>query len=65
MSLASKLNLKPGMKARVVGKPADVDLADVSVAASGEAVIVFASGPAPAKRMRPRRGVSGGTLGST
>jgi hypothetical protein len=41
MSLARKLNLKPGMKARVVGKPADVDLSDVSTSASGDAVIVF------------------------
>lgn len=43
MSLAKKLNLKPGMKARVVGKPAGVDLSDVAVGASAaEAVIVFA-----------------------
>ena len=41
MALASKLNLKPGMKARVVGKPADVDLSDVPRSASGDAVIVF------------------------
>ena len=44
MSLARKLNLQPGMKARVVGKPAGVDLADVAVSASAaaDAVIVFA-----------------------
>jgi hypothetical protein len=44
MSLAQKLNLKSGMKARVVGKPADVDLSDVAVtsSASADAVIVFA-----------------------
>ena len=41
MALARKLNLKPGMKARVVGKPADVDLSDVPTSANGEAVIVF------------------------
>ena len=42
-SLASKLNLKPGMKARVVGKPADVSLAGVPATGSvkAEAVIVF------------------------
>lgn len=44
MSLAQKLNLKSGMKARVVGKPAGVDLSDVAVtsSASADAVIVFA-----------------------
>ena len=42
MSLAKKLNLKPEMKARVVGKPAGVDLSDVAVGASAaEAVIAF------------------------
>jgi len=41
-SLASKLNLKPGMKVRVVGKPSDVILAGVATdAAKAEAVIVF------------------------
>jgi hypothetical protein len=41
-SLASKLNLKPGMKVRVVGKPSDVDLAGVAAgSAKAEAVIVF------------------------
>lgn len=43
-SLARKLNLKPGMKARVVGKPDDVSLADIELATedSGEAIIAFA-----------------------
>ena len=41
-SLASKLNLKPGMKVRVVGKPSDVDLAGLATgSANAEAVIVF------------------------
>jgi hypothetical protein len=41
--LAKKLNLKPGMKALVVGKPADVDLAGVTTSdsAGAEDVIVF------------------------
>ena len=44
MGLAQKLNIKPGMKARVVGKPLDVDLADVDItsSATADAVIVFA-----------------------
>jgi len=44
MSLAKKLNLKEGMKVRVVGKPPAVDLDDVVVAAGAakaEAVLVF------------------------
>ncbi len=43
MSLAKKLNLKDGMKARVMGKPAGVDLDDVAVttSAKAEAVLVF------------------------
>ena len=42
-ALAAKLNLKPGMKLRVVGKPADVSLAGVSAtgSAKAEAVIAF------------------------
>ena len=42
-ALAAKLNLKPGMKLRVVGKPADVSLPRVTGTASAkaEAVIVF------------------------
>jgi hypothetical protein len=43
MSLAKKLNLKDGMKVRVVGKSADIDLGDVAVTASpqAEALLVF------------------------
>lgn len=48
MSLAKKLNLKPGTKLRVIGKPKGVDLGDVVVAAATakgkdtEAVLLFA-----------------------
>jgi hypothetical protein len=43
MSLAKKLNLKDGMKLRVIGKPAGVDLDDVVTTATGKAnaIIVF------------------------
>ena len=43
MSLAKKLNLKDGMKTRVVGKPAGVDLGDVvaTTSAKADAVLVF------------------------
>ncbi|WP_238536556.1 hypothetical protein [Stigmatella aurantiaca] len=43
MSLAKKLNLKDGMKVRVVGKPADIDLDDVAVTSSpqAQALLVF------------------------
>jgi hypothetical protein len=42
MSLAKKLNLKDGMKIRVVGKPADVALDDVNQATRGaDAILVF------------------------
>jgi hypothetical protein len=43
MSLAKKLNLKDGMKVRVVGKPAGVNLDDVAVttAAKSDAILVF------------------------
>ncbi|MEW5848050.1 MAG: hypothetical protein AB2A00_04520 [Myxococcota bacterium] len=43
MSLAKKLNLKDGMKVRVVGKPAGVDLDDVTTttSAKADAVLVF------------------------
>lgn len=43
MSIAKKLNLKDGMRARVIGKPASVDLGDVAstTSAKAEAVIVF------------------------
>ena len=42
MSLAKKLNLKPGMKLRVVGKPV-IELGDVETTTrgSGEAVLAF------------------------
>lgn len=41
--LAKKLNLKKGMKVRVVGKPAGVDLGDVETTTSGTAdgIMVF------------------------
>jgi uncharacterized protein YdhG (YjbR/CyaY superfamily) len=43
MSLAKKLNLKDGMKVRVVGKPANVELDDVAVttSAKAEALLIF------------------------
>ena len=43
MSLAKKLNLKEGMKVRVVGKPADVTLDDLvtTTSARAEGVLVF------------------------
>lgn len=43
MTIAKKLNLKDGMRARVIGKPANVDLGDVASTTStkAEAVIVF------------------------
>ncbi|MFT3913933.1 MAG: hypothetical protein QM704_07410 [Anaeromyxobacteraceae bacterium] len=45
MALATKLNLKPGVKVRVVGKPRSVDLDDVTTtaAAAAPAVLVFAA----------------------
>jgi hypothetical protein len=41
--LAKKLNLKPGMRARVAGMPSDVDLGDVEITTGleADAVIVF------------------------
>jgi hypothetical protein len=43
MSLAKKLNLKDGMKTRVVGKPAGVDLDDVvtTTSAKADGLLVF------------------------
>jgi hypothetical protein len=45
MSLAKKLNLKAGMKLRVIGKPKSVDLGDVEVTslANVKDVLVFLS----------------------
>ncbi|MBZ4418124.1 hypothetical protein [Myxococcus sp. RHSTA-1-4] len=43
MSLAKKLNLKDGMKVRVIGKPRGIDLGDVetTTSAKAEALLVF------------------------
>jgi hypothetical protein len=43
MSLAKKLNLKEGVKVRVVGKPTGLDLDDVVTTASAkaEAILIF------------------------
>jgi hypothetical protein len=43
MSLAKKLNLKDGMKMRVVGKPSGVELGDVATttSAKADAILVF------------------------
>jgi hypothetical protein len=53
LALAKNLNLKPGMKMHVIGKPGDVDLGDVDLgdvdlgdvetttAASADAVLIF------------------------
>ena len=43
MSLARKMNLKDGMKMRVVGKPAGVSLGDIPAVTSGKAdsILVF------------------------
>jgi len=43
MRLAEKLNLRKGMKVRVVGKPAGVDLDDVTTTNSNQAdaLLVF------------------------
>jgi hypothetical protein len=43
MSLAKKLNLKEGMKVRVVGKPTGVDLDDVvtTTSAKAEGLLIF------------------------
>ncbi len=45
MSLAKKLNLKDGAKIRVIGKPKDVDLGDVTITALANVkdVLVFVS----------------------
>ena len=74
--LAKKLNLKDGMKVRVVGKPEEVGLGDVAVttSAKAEGVIVFvktfadvdaACGPAvDAAKEDPSRGLCTRKLGS-
>ena len=43
MSLARKLNLKPGMKVRVAGKPPDLDIGDVvtTTAAGADGILLF------------------------
>ncbi len=43
MSLAKKMNLKEGMKVRVIGKPAGVDLGDVvtTTSAKAEGLLIF------------------------
>jgi hypothetical protein len=43
MSLAKKLNLKEGMKVRVVGKPTGIDLGDVvtTTSAKAEGILIF------------------------
>lgn len=40
-AVAAKLNLKPGMKLRIVGKPADVSLPGVTGTASAKAEAVL------------------------
>ena len=57
--LAKKLNLKDGMKVRVVGKPADVDLGDVAVttSAKAEGVIVFVKKLVLRYSHKPRTGM--------
>ena len=42
MRLAAKLNLKPGMALRVVGRPVGVDLDDVVSGAGADGVLLFA-----------------------
>ncbi len=44
MELAAKLNLRPGMKVRVVGRPRDVDLPglETTTSAAAPAVLAFA-----------------------
>jgi len=41
MRLAAKLNLKPGMALRVLGRPADVDLDDVTAKPGADGVLLF------------------------
>jgi hypothetical protein len=53
VSLAKKLNLKPGAKLRVVAKPKSMDLDGVATATNGEAVLVFARTAADLARAMP------------
>ena len=55
MSLARKLNLKPGMKVRVVNRPRQLDLDDVvtTTAASADAVLVFVTRKADIRSATP------------
>ena len=53
MSLAKKLNLKPGATLRVVAKPKGIELGDVATATNGEAVLVFARTAADLARAMP------------
>jgi hypothetical protein len=46
MPLAKKLNLKPGMKMRLVNAPSGFDPDDVPTAKAGDAVMVFAKNKA-------------------
>ena len=41
MSLAKKLNLQPGAKLRVIGKPKSVDLGDVATTSASTGAILF------------------------
>jgi hypothetical protein len=44
VSLAKKLNLKPGMRLQVIGRPPTVDLGDVdATTGKGDGVLVFAA----------------------
>jgi len=54
MRLGQKLNLKDGMKVRVVGKPAGIDLDDVVVTSSAQAnaILVFVKTVADVDKMR-------------
>lgn len=53
MSLAKKLNLKDGARLRVIGKPRDVDLGDVTITALANVkdVLVFLSSRADVDRL--------------
>jgi len=57
MRLAAKLNLKPGMALRVLGRPADVDLDDVTAKPGADGVLLFVRSLAALARHLQRRGV--------